>query len=250
MSPLLDLVLPRLCLCGRTPTGGEVLCPSCRSAASGEPRRTRPHPCPPGLPDAAIGGIYAGVLKRAVIAYKERGRRELASVLAGPLASGIDLLPAAGRASTRLAGRLVLVPVPTSPAGWRVRGFDHVLLLARSAVLHMRRADAPATVSWLPLLEHVRSVSDQAGLTARGRRDNRAFSLRVRRGRALQVAARTATLVLVDDVMTTGATLAEAARALRAAGLAAGGCAAVAGVRPFERIPHESAVQGRPDRLP
>jgi predicted amidophosphoribosyltransferase len=245
MATLLDLVLPRPCLCGAPLTSHEAVCPACRRALTSAPRLTRPHPAPPGLPPCAIGGYYEGPLKRAVIAYKERGRREYAALLAAPLGAAVAALPAVRRAP----GRVLLVPVPSSGAGWRARGFDHVLLLARQVVDRMHRARPGPIVGWCPLLEHVRGVGDQAGLGAGARRRNRAFSLRAREERALAVGARGWVLVLVDDVMTTGATLAEAARALRAAGLQPGGCAAVAGVRLIERIPKKSSVHGHDDRL-
>ena len=241
MGAFHDLVLPRSCVCG-APVGPAAapLCPACRPAFIGPAELLRPHPAPPGLPECAAGGWYEGPRRRAVIGYKERGRRELAALLAPSLARAVLLLAAVRECLRTRRGRVVLVPVPLTAAAWRARGFDHVALLTRHVIGGAPRS---AGWSWAPLLEHVRRVGDQAGLTARGRRSNRAFSLQARAGTAGRVACLGATVVLVDDVMTTGATLAEAARALRAAGLQPSGCAVVAGVR-RERVPAGMPDQG------
>lgn len=72
-------------------------------------------------------------------------------------------------------------------------------------------------VTVVAALRHVRRVADQAGLDARGRAANLAGALAVRREAQPRLEGRP--VVLVDDVLTTGATLAEAARALSSAGV-------------------------------
>ena len=100
------------------------------------------------------------------------------------------------------------MPVPLHPRRLRERGFNPAALLAR-CVAHERggRFDAG-------LLERVRDTPSQTGLDRRARRANVRGAFRVRAG------ARPASVVwLVDDVVTTGSTLAEAARTLRRAGV-------------------------------
>lgn len=108
----------------------------------------------------------------------------------------------------------MVVPVPTRAGAARRRGYDPVRMLALAAARGHGRAASRARV--VPALHHRRRVADQAGLDQRHRRANLAGALTVR-PRTAQALSGSAVIV-VDDVVTTGATLAEASRALRAAG--------------------------------
>lgn len=198
---LTDLVLPRECAGCRRP--GTLLCPPCRGAATGPVAIG-------GLAVCAAGG-YAGGLRTALLAYKERGRQELA----GPLA---ELLADAVRALASLPSPLpadsCLVPVPSSRRARRQRGGDHVLRLARGAG---RSCGLPVVAA----LRLTRGVADSAGLT----REQRAANLS---GALVAAPGGGRAAVLVDDIVTTGATLREAARALGAAGWPVAAAAVVA----------------------
>lgn len=101
----------------------------------------------------------------------------------------------------------IVVPVPLHPARLRQRGFNPATLLARSLARAHGLALAPRG------LERVRDTASQTGLDRRARALNVAGAFRARRGERIP-----ARVWLVDDVVTTGSTLAEAARALRRAG--------------------------------
>jgi predicted amidophosphoribosyltransferase len=120
---------------------------------------------------------------------------------------------------------LALVPMPSRRKVVRERGADTTAHLARTAARALREVGVPVRV--VPALCHARAVEDQAGLSREQRQANLAGALRVRR--AGVVAA--ATTILVDDISTSGASLAEAARALRAAGVPVLGAATIAAVR-------------------
>ncbi|MGW6141131.1 ComF family protein [Streptomyces sp. NPDC055140] len=109
---------------------------------------------------------------------------------------------------------LLLVPVPSARKAVRARGHDPARRIAYAAAAELRRTGVPARV--LAALRQRRAVADQAGLDSRRRLANLAGALEVPAG-ARALLASGGRIVLVDDVMTTGASLAEAARAIRAA---------------------------------
>ncbi|WP_196440161.1 ComF family protein [Planomonospora sp. ID67723] len=208
-TALLDLVLPPRCAGCDAP--GALVCPSCAEEIRGEPACRMPVPAPPGLPECWSAAEYAGAARRAIISYKERGRTALARPLAGALALTVG---------TAVGGHpVVLVPVPSARPALRRRGHDPVTRLAELAAGYLREAGWPVMVAGM--LAHRRRLADQAGLSSLQRAENLASAFKVAAGwdgllaRSWEGAG---VVVLVDDVVTTGATLAEAARALREAG--------------------------------
>lgn len=178
-------------------------------------------------------GEYAGALKLLVNAHKERHQLALARPLGDLLAHAVSgHLGAGGGARGRGDGAhgVVLVPVPSRPEVVRSRGHDPLVRLTRRAAARLRSRGTGAGV--LPLLVGTRPVADQAGLGASERRRNLEGTMGcrcslVRRTRELWGAS----VVLVDDVVTTGATLREAQRALEEAGVEVLGAAVVAATR-------------------
>ncbi|MFI8822190.1 ComF family protein [Streptomyces sp. NPDC053431] len=209
------LVLPVSCGgCGRPRT---ALCPLCAAELTGSgPGPVRPAPEPEGLPDVHAAAPYEGGVRALILAHKERGALALAGPLGGALAGAVE---AAERASGGPGpGPLLLVPVPSSRRSVRARGHDPTRRIALAAAGRLRRTGRAARV--LAVLRQRRRVADQSELDARGRLANLAGALEVSAGgvRLLDEAARAGgRVVLVDDLMTTGASLAEAARALAAA---------------------------------
>jgi predicted amidophosphoribosyltransferase len=183
LAALLDLLLPGSC--GGCHAPGVGWCAAC-AAHVGPPR----WPVLPGEPSVVTAGRYRGPLRTAVLAYKERGRRDLAAPLSALLVAPL--------AEVTGPVEVWLVPAPSRPAAARARGGDHVLRLCRQ----LARGDPRCHVA--PALRLGRRARDSVGLDAAARTANLAGRLRVIE-RALPPIG--ATVILVDDVVTTGATL-------------------------------------------
>jgi predicted amidophosphoribosyltransferase len=203
LAALADLVLPRTCAgCGLP---GAVLCRPCARLLA-RPHLATPRRFPVGFPPTVAAGAYAGPVRPAVVAFKERGRAELARPLGVALALAVVGVLAG---LPEPAGRPLLVPVPSSAAALRERGRDHVRELTRRAVAELTAAGLPVTEA--RLLRRRGRIRDSAGLSAAQRRANLAGTF------ALVGAVPRGPIVLVDDVVTSGATLTEAAAVLTAA---------------------------------
>lgn len=208
-AALLDLVLPLRC--AGCDAAGAAVCDSCTAELTAEPARRMPSPAPAGLPECWSACDYGGAARAAIVAYKERGQTVLARPLAEVLAFAmVSALPAGSPCA--------VVPVPSAARSLRARGHDPV---GRMAALAVRQLAALGYAAELfPALSQARRVADQAGLSATQRADNLRSSLGCVPGVVAALSGDSAPpVVIVDDVVTTGATLAEAARALRAAGV-------------------------------
>jgi predicted amidophosphoribosyltransferase len=209
LATLLDLVLPRSC--GGCGVPGCGLCPSCRALLAGPALGlVRPDPCPPGLPPLSTLLVYDGPVRRLLLSHKEKGHLQLTAPLGRALATAVLV---------HGSGPVVLCPVPSSAQAVRERGHDHANRLASAAARALRAQGVPARPA--RLLRPVRGVADQSGLTTAQRAANLRGALRATQ-RVL------GPVVVIDDVVTTGATLVEATRALRAAGHDVVGAATVA----------------------
>jgi predicted amidophosphoribosyltransferase len=203
LRPLRDLVWPASCAsCG---VAGRVLCPRCALdvLAQADLRPHEPTPPPHGFPPTVTWGGYGGALRRLVVAHKDEDRTDVTDVLAALLGEVVE-------AVVEELEDPVLVPMPSSPASRRARGREPLLDIARGIRTGRR-------VRIAPVLRIVRRVRDQAGLDHVQRRANLAGSMALVPGAERVLAG--ADVVLVDDVVTTGATLAEAGRALHAVGV-------------------------------
>ncbi|OXM52191.1 ComF family protein [Amycolatopsis alba] len=200
MIKILDLLIPARCASCGAP--GAPCCATCQTAWGSLSEITR-------APTAGLVPVYALArysddARRLILAYKERGRRDLAPSLGLALAEALLHLPepAAGHC---------LVPVPSRRHASRVRGGPHVRRMAEECAKVLSSKGKPATVA--PVLELKAGVRDAVGLT----RAERAVNLdgRIR----LVAGAHPARAILLDDVITTGVTAAACVRLLDISGI-------------------------------
>ncbi len=223
-TTLLDLVVPLGCAGCSQRCDGHIVCARCAPALDVRAHLVTPVPAPDGLPPVAAVGAYDGVLRALVLSHKEDGRLALARPLGLALARAVAFqLVAAGGGARPVA----LVPVPSRRPATRRRGHDPLRRITAVAAGSLSSAGVDARVA--PVLQVRRAVADQAGLGAAQRQANLAGALGLRPGLAPRLSGRL--VVLVDDVVTTGSTLAEAARALRVAGVPVLGAAVVCATR-------------------
>ena len=195
------------------------ICPRCRAQlATRRPFVTTPVPCPDGFPTTVTSSAYDPILRRVINAHKERQALTLTSLLAERLALSVHAL-LANQPCPIGVSRIILVPIPSAARAVRQRGFDATSSMARLAARRLR-AQHPVTVR--AALAQGRRVADQAGLSAAARQENIAGAFRLRKPMT------TSAVVLVDDLVTTGSSLTEAARVLRAANIPLLGAATVA----------------------
>jgi predicted amidophosphoribosyltransferase len=245
LATLIDLIVPVTCGgCGATAAASAV-CPGCLEVLHRPAEAARPTPAPPGLPLCLSGGEYAGVRRELILAYKEHGRRDLTSVLGTALA--LVVLAGWGPPAGGRVGPLVLVPVPSTAAATRARHGDHMLRLARAAARTLRRSGCDAGVM-AALRALPKADSAELGREARAAAAQTAFAVRPARLGGLAGAA----VVLLDDVLTTGATLSAVAVRLSEAGVPVAYAATLASTRlrrvgpigPIEQIFPSSSRDG------
>jgi ComF family protein len=213
LDVVLDTVFPPRCAgCGGV---GDHFCAACRAAVEPVPSpwctscgaTSRAPRCPDcaadPLPLAAVrsAGLLRGPLRRAVHRLKYGARRTAATALA-------DLLVRPVLELGVLLADAVVVPVPLHPDRRRERGFNQAEALAAPLATALGRTLRPAVL-------RVRATPTQVGLSRAARRTN------VRGAFAAAESLGGRTVLLVDDVTTTGSTLGSAAAACLDAGAAA-----------------------------
>jgi len=218
LGGLIDLLLPRLCpICraANLTSASAECCADCSAQVRPLPagccsRCALPfvadagssHRCaaclrePPPYSHVYAAGLYDGSLKRALQLFKYSGAVDLDRFLAGLLTPLLSCLK----------GDEILVPVPLHPRRLRRRSYNQSLLLARVLARNLQISLDRA------LLRRIAATPSQQGLDARQRAVNLQGAFRCQARLAGE------TLLVIDDVMTTGATLSACSRALLEAG--------------------------------
>jgi predicted amidophosphoribosyltransferase len=222
---LADLVLPSPCAgCGaeRVPLRYGT-CADCVLALEAlRPFAAAPVPVPATMPPCVAMGPYADVLRATLLAYKEKGRHGLARPL------GTLLAAAVAQVAVRSDVPLLVLPVPSTARAARERHGDHLARLVAHTVRRLRAAGWQARVV-RPLLAAPRP--DSASLDAAQRAAVAVNSLRIRSSRIALLQRSVMAggmLVVVDDIVTTGSTLAAVASRLETVDVQVTGAAVLA----------------------
>ena len=206
----------RQCLAAMHPTAGGV-CFVCgerlfssyaQSVSGGEPRCGLCERIDPVFERAVAYGSYEGGLRELIHLLKYSGIYPAANVLGRMLAEAVEEL-----SPGFTADQLFVIPVPLHRSKLRQREFNHAELIARAA-LKLRPASGRLNLL-ASALERKRETPSQTGLTRHQRREN----VRGAFGVTQPETVKGREVVLVDDVLTTGATVSECARILRRAGV-------------------------------
>ncbi|GGJ60770.1 ComF family protein [Deinococcus aquiradiocola] len=196
LHTLLRSLMPRRCPgCDAQLGASAGLCPACRATLRPQVQRHSPlhlHP----TPHLVVLGPYRGVLGRSVKALKYGGSREVAGVLGAALASGVP-------SEWGVQG---VSGVPLHRSRQQQRSFNQAELLGRATAERLG-------VPYLAALARQRSTGAQARRHASERR------VAVQDAFVATGAPLPGTLLLVDDVLTTGSTLLACTRALQTAGV-------------------------------
>lgn len=187
---MLELLFPRHCAgCG---AAGETVCAACRRTLARPPQRifttVDPH-----LPVWALAP-YAGAHREFILGMKERGRRDVPKYLGAVMTSAAQYLAARGEIPE--PEELCIVPAPTKVSAARLRGGDPMTAVGRAMGLVMT-----------PCVRHRPGVRESVGLDAQSRMRNLSGNIEL-------LGKPTAPVLLIDDVVTTGSTLAATAAVL------------------------------------
>ncbi len=198
IKSLNELIFPSRCIsCGEL---GISICSDCRRGWNPHIYTSHVGTSQSNRLQVVSSVLYSPIAQKVILGAKESHLRKCDELVAEAIAHSLHYL-------LKSAIPDYLVPIPSRPRAVRERGRRFI---DEMALFSSQKYSIPIATP----LQHQRMVRDQSGLDLKARRNNVEGAMVVRGGHGLR-----GSVVLIDDLVTTGATLSEAARALRYAGI-------------------------------
>jgi predicted amidophosphoribosyltransferase len=193
---LKELIYPNICLCcGKT---GAKVCHNCSKYWLANPNKSKVE-----SNDLFFVTTYDESTSPIILAAKELGNREALKLIAISITSSICF----AILNLGIAQPINLVTIPSQLSAIRRRGRDHIKDLVQEVIIQLRHQNIDAI--YLPILKPIKKIKDQSDLDGLQRKENMSHAFIVKSSPISQSA-----VILIDDLVTTGASIQEGVRAL------------------------------------
>jgi len=193
---LKDLIYPNICICcGKTDA---IVCPNCSEYWLANPKKSK-----------VDGNIlffvttYNEITSPVILAAKEAGNADSVKLIARSIASSISF----AILNLGISQPINLVTIPSQLSAIRRRGRDHIKDLVQEVIIQLNQQEIDAV--YLPILKPIKKIKDQSNLNGLQRKENMSHAFTVKSSPISQSA-----VILIDDLVTSGASIHEGVRAL------------------------------------
>lgn len=196
IQSLKELIYPEICLCcGET---GAKICDSCSRYWLAKPNRSKVENI-----WLFFVATYDEATSQVILAAKEAGNKDAVRLIARSIASSVSF----AIVNLGISQPINLVTIPSQLSAIRRRGRDHIKDLAQEVIIQLNQQDINAIC--LPILKPIKKIKDQSDLNGLQRKENMNHAFTVKSSPISQ-----STVILIDDLVTTGASIQEGVRAL------------------------------------
>jgi len=193
---LKELIYPNICLCC-SKTGAKI-CHNCSKYWLANPNKSKvENNC------LFFVTVYDETTSPIILAAKESGNREAVKLIARSITSSISF----AILNLGISQPINLVTVPSQLSAIRRRGRDHIKDLVQEVIIQLNQQNIDAI--YLPILKPIKKIKDQSDLNGLQRKENMSHAFIVKSSSISQSA-----VILIDDLVTTGASIQEGVRAL------------------------------------
>lgn len=196
IQSLKELIYPNICLsCNAL---GATICHSCSKYWLAKPNKSK-------IENKYLFFVttYDKYTSAIILAAKESGSREAVKLIARSITSSISF----AMLNLGISPPINLVTIPSQLSAIRRRGRDHIKDLVQEVIIQLNQLDIDAI--YLPIIEPIKKIKDQSNLNGSQRKENMSHAFTVKSSPISQRA-----VILIDDLVTTGASIQEGARAL------------------------------------